>query len=78
MKVCTRPRTSLRRQPLSVSPAVTPVRRSHGTRRVLFTVASFRIWRGSQAYAAQDPTLNITHLRYWPIGAAWGRNSTPL
>jgi len=38
---------------------MTQARHSRGARRVLFTVASFRIWRGSQVYVAQDPTLYI-------------------
>jgi len=29
-----------------------------GTQEGLLTVASFRTWRGSQAPAAQDPTIN--------------------
>ncbi len=43
---------------LSVSRATAPARRSHGTRRFLLTVASFRTWRGSQVCAAWDPAFN--------------------
>ena len=67
-----RPRTILRQTPLGVSRKVTRTRRSHGTRRLPFTVASFRIWRGSQVCAAWDPTLYTTHSRYRPNGLAWG------
>jgi len=42
-----------------MSCTTTQARHSRGARRVLFTVASFRIWRGSQVYVAQDPTLYI-------------------
>ena len=64
--------------PLSMSRVMTRVRHSHGTRRVSFTVASFRTWRGSQVYAAWDPTFYIIISRYRRMGPAWGRNSTPL
>ena len=73
-----RPRTPLRRPPLDVLRTVTPVRRSHGARSIPFTVASFRTWRGSQDCAAWDPTFYAAVSKNRPIGAAWGRNSTPL
>ena len=47
--------------PLGISRAATQARRSHGTRRDLFTVASSRTWRGSQACAAWDPAINIAN-----------------
>ena len=43
---------------MSVSRTITRARLSHGTHRYLFTVASSRIWRGSQACAAWDPAFN--------------------
>ena len=46
---------------------VTQARRAHGARRILFTVASFRIWRGSQIYVAWDPTLYITTNNMGPL-----------
>jgi len=57
---------------------MTQARHSRGARRILFTVASFRIWRGSQVYVAQDPTLYIIARDMGPSGLAEGRNSTPL
>ena len=65
-----RPHTSRRRKPRSMSWDATPVRRSHGTRSILLTVASFRTWRGSQVYAAWDPTLSIIIPKYRPRGTA--------
>ena len=46
---------------------VTQARHSRGARRILFTVASFRIWRGSQVYVAWDPTLYITINNMGPL-----------
>jgi len=46
---------------------MTQARHSHGARRVLFTVASFRTWRGSQVYVARDPTLYITAHNMGPL-----------
>ena len=65
-----RPRTPLRHQPLSVSRTATQIRHSHGTRRIPLTVASFRTWRGSQVYAAWDPTFYIAVSKYRHNGAA--------
>jgi len=51
---------------------MTQARHSRGTRRVLLTVASFRIWRGSQVYVAQDPTLYITGHNMGPLASPRG------
>ena len=51
---------------------MTQTRRSRGTRRVLFTVAAFRIWRGSQVYVARDPVLNIITHNMGPLGTPRG------
>ena len=63
---------------LSLSPTMTRVRYSHGTRRVSLTVASFRTWRGWQVYAAWDPAFNIIIPGYRLMEPVGGRNSTPL
>ena len=51
---------------------MTQVRRSRGARRVLFTVASFRTWRGSQVYVARDPTLYIIARNIGPLASPRG------
>ena len=51
---------------------MTQARHSHGTRRVLFTVASFRIWRGSQVYAARDPAISIIFHNIGPLASPRG------
>ena len=37
----------------------TQPRRSRGARRTFLIVASFRTWRGSDAFVARDPNINI-------------------
>ncbi|SUZ88050.1 uncharacterized protein METZ01_LOCUS40904 [marine metagenome] len=51
---------------------MTQARRSRGARRILFTVASFRTWRGSQVYVARDPTLYIIARNIGPLASPRG------
>ena len=51
---------------------MTQAKRSHGARKFLFTVASFRTWRGSQVYVARDPTLYITAHNMGPLDSPRG------
>ena len=64
--------------PMSIPGVATQVRCSHGTHRYLFTVASSRTWRGSQACAAWDPAISIASPGSGSTGLAYGGNYTPL
>ena len=46
------------RMPYERNGRATQSRRSRGARRAFLIVASFRIWRGSEAFVARDPNIN--------------------
>ena len=47
------------RMPYERNGRATQSRRSRGARRAFLIVASFRTWRGSEAFVARDPNINV-------------------